>query len=225
MFSRPVSSRLKPTPSESSGVTRPHTVTRPAVGGRMPGDRAQHRRLARAVAADHAVDRAGRHLEADAAQRLDHHRPLRAVAQARERALQRLVLLARDAEADPEVVDPDGRRAVRGGQQSHAPAPGTRPRRRRRSRAPTPTPRAGSPATATAPVKICSSAANDGYSGFQRRYTSSFGGISHDEVEHRRDVQPDPGDVRQEAAGVAVEHHERREQQAETEGHDGQDRR
>ena len=36
MFSRPVSSRLNPTPSESSGVTRPHTATRPAVGGRMP---------------------------------------------------------------------------------------------------------------------------------------------------------------------------------------------
>ena len=36
MFSRPVSSRLKPTPSESNGVTSPHTVTRPAVGGRIP---------------------------------------------------------------------------------------------------------------------------------------------------------------------------------------------
>ena len=36
MFSRPVSSRLKPTPRDSNGVTRPHTATRPAVGGRMP---------------------------------------------------------------------------------------------------------------------------------------------------------------------------------------------
>src|SRR3954468_24004755 len=36
MFSRPVSSRLNPTPSDSNGVTRPHTATRPAVGGRMP---------------------------------------------------------------------------------------------------------------------------------------------------------------------------------------------
>ena len=36
MFSRPVSSRLNPTPNDSNGVTRPHTATRPDVGGRIP---------------------------------------------------------------------------------------------------------------------------------------------------------------------------------------------
>ena len=113
----------------------------PARGRRQdPGDRAQQRRLARAVAADDAVDRAGRHLEAHAAQRLDQHRPLRAVAQARERALQRLVLLARDAEADPEVVDPDGRA---GGQsrtaKSRSRARNTIGAERGRTRRPTPT--------------------------------------------------------------------------------------
>src|ERR671930_1103565 len=35
-FWRPVSLRLKPTPSESSVLTRPLTSTRPLVGGRMP---------------------------------------------------------------------------------------------------------------------------------------------------------------------------------------------
>ena len=36
MFSLPLSSWLNPTPSASSGVTRPLTVTRPLLGGRMP---------------------------------------------------------------------------------------------------------------------------------------------------------------------------------------------
>ncbi len=35
-FSRPLSLRLKPTPSDSSVLTRPWTSTRPVVGGRMP---------------------------------------------------------------------------------------------------------------------------------------------------------------------------------------------
>jgi hypothetical protein len=35
-FSRPVSRRLKPTPSDSSVLTRPLTSTRPELGGRMP---------------------------------------------------------------------------------------------------------------------------------------------------------------------------------------------
>src|SRR5215212_7389860 len=35
-FWRPVSLRLKPTPSDSSVLTRPLTSTRPTVGGRMP---------------------------------------------------------------------------------------------------------------------------------------------------------------------------------------------
>src|SRR3954471_9120716 len=35
-FSRPLRSRLKPTPRASSVLTRPRTSTRPAVGGRMP---------------------------------------------------------------------------------------------------------------------------------------------------------------------------------------------
>jgi hypothetical protein len=35
-FSWPVSSPLKPTPSESSVLTRPKTSTRPVLGGRIP---------------------------------------------------------------------------------------------------------------------------------------------------------------------------------------------
>src|SRR4029079_4472263 len=54
------------------------TPHRDAAGRRRqdPGDGAQHRRLARAVAADDAVNAPGRHLEADAAERFDQHRAL-----------------------------------------------------------------------------------------------------------------------------------------------------
>src|SRR6185437_7618972 len=112
--------------------------------------RAQERGLSGAVAAHHAVDGPGRHGEAHAAQRLDQHRLLRTVAHAREGPLQGLVLLARDAEADPDVVDPYGGGAVRVVQQNPAPWRGTRGHRRRRSRATTPPPRPRIPSTAIA---------------------------------------------------------------------------
>src|SRR4029077_10858401 len=97
------------------------------------------------VATDHAVDRTGRHLEAHAPQRLDQHRPPRTIAHARERSLQRLLLLPRHAEADPEIVDPDGRWAIRGGLQNHALGRGTQWLRRGRNQLPRRWTRAGSP--------------------------------------------------------------------------------
>ena len=53
-FSRPVSLRLKPTPSASSVLTRPSTSTRPARRRQDAGHRAHQRGLAGAVGADDA---------------------------------------------------------------------------------------------------------------------------------------------------------------------------
>ena len=69
MFSRPVSSGLKPVPTSSRLPTRPRISARPAVGAAIRVEDLQERRLARAVAADDAEHLPLGHLERDVPQR------------------------------------------------------------------------------------------------------------------------------------------------------------
>ena len=69
MFSRPVSSGLKPVPTSSRLPTRPRISARPVRRRRDPREDLQQRRLARAVASDDAQHLPLGHLERDVPQR------------------------------------------------------------------------------------------------------------------------------------------------------------
>ena len=65
MFSRPVSSWLKPAPSSSSAATRPCVTISPSVGCRMPATHLSSVDLPRAVVAEDADGRALLDVEVD----------------------------------------------------------------------------------------------------------------------------------------------------------------
>ena len=104
-FSRPEKSGWKPAPSSSSEPTRPPTATRPSRGLDDPGDQAEQRRLAGAVAADEPHRLAGLDRERDVLER-EHVARLGAAAE-HEQLLQAARLVRADAEAARDPLDAD----------------------------------------------------------------------------------------------------------------------